>query len=40
MEARGLDIAEERGKWVGMVSSHKVDVEDFEEVVQALQTIA
>ena len=37
MRDMGILLDEERRKWVEEVSSRKVDIEDFEEVVEALE---
>ena len=37
MEERGLRTANTRQEWVDDIASHKVDHEDFEEVVEVLQ---
>jgi len=39
MEERGLRTTEGRKGWVDRISSRKVDVEDFEEVVEAVRSI-
>ena len=36
MQDMGIILDERRSKWVEEVSSRKVDIEDFEEVVEAL----
>ena len=39
MEDRGLEPLKNRKQWVDEIASRKVDIEDFEEVLQALRPV-
>ncbi len=39
MEDRGLRGSQEREKWVDSITGHKVDTEDFEEMIGILGPI-
>ena len=38
MEDRGLRCIQDRELWVHKISGHKVDIEDFDEVIEILKS--